>query len=91
MDKKERVERALAFDSPDRPPLCDSFQHTGIIHHYAEVPDRPDWTREEVCAAAGNAVDMVQGWGLGPSLKKGEYMSTGTAAHGVQIPGFPRS
>ena len=72
MDKKERVERTLAFDSPDRPPLCDSFQHAGIIHHYAGVPDRPDWTREEVCAAARNAVDMVQGWGLGPSFKKGE-------------------
>jgi len=72
MDKRERVERALAFERPDRVPLCDSFQHAGVIHHYAGVGDREDWTTEEVCKAASCTVDMVQGWGLGPSFKKGE-------------------
>lgn len=72
MDKRERVEHVLSFEIPDRVPLCDSFQHAGVIAHYAGISERNDWTTEEVCKAASNAVDMVQGWGLGPSFIKGQ-------------------
>ena len=72
MDKRERIERALSFEKPDRVPLTDSFQHTGVIAHYAGISERNDWTTEEVCKAASKAVDMVQGWGLGPSFTKGQ-------------------
>ena len=72
MEKRERIELALSFEQPDRVPLTDSMQHAGVIAHYAGIPERDDWTTEEVCKAASNAVDMVQGWGLGPSFIKGE-------------------
>ena len=36
MDKRERIERALNFDSPDRVPYVDSFQHAGLIHYYTD-------------------------------------------------------
>jgi len=32
MTKRERIERALNFDSPDRIPYVDSVQQAGLIH-----------------------------------------------------------
>ena len=81
MDKRERIERALAFERPDRVPLTDSFQHAGVIAHYAGIRKREDWTLEEVCRATGNALDMVQGWALSPSFEKGKIT---VDRHGVK-------
>ena len=53
-------------------PLADSFQHVGVIAYYAGIPEREGWSLEEVCRAVGNALDMVQGWALGPSLERGK-------------------
>ena len=72
MDKRERIERALNFDSPDRVPYVDSFQHAGLIHHYTDKSDSQSWTTKEVIELASKVADMVQGWGLGPSLTKGQ-------------------
>ncbi len=72
MNKRERIERALNFDSPDRVPYVDSFQHAGLIHHYTDNSDSQSWTTKEVIELASKVADMVQGWGLGPSLTKGE-------------------
>jgi hypothetical protein len=33
--KRDRVEQALNFVTPDRVPYTDSFQHAGLIHHYS--------------------------------------------------------
>lgn len=81
MDKRERVERALALEVPDRVPLADSFQHAGVIAHYAGISEREDWSLEEVCRATGNALDMVQGWALDSSLQKGKIT---VDRHGVK-------
>ena len=72
MDKRERIERALNFEAPDRPPYVDSFQHAGLIHHYTDRSDNPAWTTTDVIRLAARVADMVQGWGLGPSLSVGE-------------------
>ena len=72
MDKRERIERALNFEAPDRPPYVDSFQHAGLIHHYTDRSDSPAWTTTDVIRLAARVADMVQGWGLGPSLSVGE-------------------
>lgn len=81
MDKRERVERALAFGLPDRVPLADSFQHVGLIAHYCGIPERKDWSLKEICQAAGNALDLVQGWALSPSLRHGKIT---VDRHGVK-------
>jgi len=72
MNKRERIERALNFDAPDRVPYTDSFQHAGLIHHYTDGSASTSWTTEGVLSLAGRVADMVQGWGLGPSLTKGQ-------------------
>ena len=72
MDKRERVERALNFDSPDRVPFVDSFQHAGLIHLYTDKSDSQSWTTPQVIKLASKVADMVQGWGIGPSLSTGE-------------------
>ena len=72
MDKRERIERALSFDLPDRAPYVDSFQHTGLIHHYTDKVESKSWTTTDVIKLASKVADMVQGWGLGPSMSKGE-------------------
>lgn len=70
--KRERIECALNFEAPDRVPYTDSFQHAGLIHYYTDRSDRKTWTAQDVLALAGCVADMVQGWGLGASLSKGE-------------------
>lgn len=72
MQKRERIERALNFETPDRVPYTDSFQHAGLIHHYTDKIKSSSWTTREVIQLAGKVADMVQGWGLGSSLSKGE-------------------
>lgn len=72
MKKRQRIERALNFDSPDRVPYVDSFQHAGLIHYYTDKSNSSSWTTKDVIALAGKVADMVQGWGLGPSMSKGD-------------------
>jgi len=72
MNKRERIERALNFDAPDRVPYVDSFQHAGLIHYYTDKSGSPAWTTTDVIKLAGKVADMVQGWGLGPSLSIGD-------------------
>ncbi len=72
MDKRERIERALNFDSPDRVPYVDSFQHAALIHYYTDKAKSKSWTTADVIKLASRIADMVQGWGLGPSMSKGE-------------------
>lgn len=72
MTKRERIERVLNFQTPNRVPYADSFQHAGLIHHYTEKADSHSWTTMDVIKLASKVADMVQGWGLGPSLSKGE-------------------
>jgi len=71
-DKRERIERALNFNAPDRVPYTDSFQHAGLIHHYTDGAKIRSWTTIDVIKLAAKVADMVQGWGLGPSFSKGE-------------------
>ncbi len=71
-DKRERIERALNFNVPDRVPYTDSFQHAGLIHHYTDGAKIRSWTTIDVIKLAAKVADMVQGWGLGPSFSKGE-------------------
>jgi hypothetical protein len=80
MTGRERVERALNFARPDRVPYVDSFQHAGLIHYYTDRSDRADWTTRDVLGLAGRVADMVQGWGLGPSMPEG---SRSTDRHGI--------
>ncbi len=80
MTGRERVERALNFARPDRVPYVDSFQHAGLIHYYTDRSDRADWTTRDVLELAGRVADMVQGWGLGPSMPNG---SRSTDRHGI--------
>jgi len=77
---RTRVERALNFEPPDRVPYADSFQHAGLIHHYTDRSDSLSWTTTDVIALASRVADMVQGWGLGPSMSKGERS---TDRHGI--------
>lgn len=70
--KRKRIEKALNFDSPDRVPYADSFQHAGLIHHYTDKFNSKSWTTADVIKLASKVADMVQGWGIGPSLSKGE-------------------
>jgi hypothetical protein len=72
MTKRERIERALNFDAPDCVPYVDSFQHAGLIHYYTDGVNSPAWTTQDVLKLAARVADMVQGWGLGPSLAKGK-------------------
>jgi hypothetical protein len=72
LTKRERIERALHFDHPDRVPYTDSFQHAGLIHYYSDQKKSPSWKTADVIKLAGRVADMVQGWGLGPSMSKGE-------------------
>lgn len=72
MTKRERIERALNFDFPDRVPYVDSFQHAGLIHKYTDKTNSCSWTTKEVIILASKVADMVQGWGLGSSMSKGE-------------------
>ena len=72
MNKRDRVECALNFQTPDRVPYMDSFQHAGLIHYYTDKSDSPAWTTTDVIKLAGKVADMVQGWGLGPSMSTGE-------------------
>ena len=69
--KRERIERALHFEPPDRVPLTDSFQHAGLIHHYTDRSDSRGWTTADMVTLVSKVADMVRGWGLGPSLPKG--------------------
>ena len=71
-DKRERIERALNFDTPDRVPYTDSFQHAGLIHHYTDKVESKSLATSDVIELASKVADMVQGWGLGPSMCKGE-------------------
>ena len=80
MTKRERVERALNFDSPDRAPYADSFQHAGMIHHYTDGSSRDDWSAAQVLELASRVADVVQGWGIGPSLSHGVRS---TDRHGI--------
>jgi hypothetical protein len=72
MKKRERVELALNFEKPDRVPYTDSFQHAGLIHYYTDKTKCTSWSTRNVIKLAGKVADMVQGWGLGPSLSKGQ-------------------
>jgi hypothetical protein len=69
--KRERVERAINFDAPDRVPYVDSFQNAELIHYYTDRSDDKSWTTRQVIELASQVADMVQGWGLGPSLSSG--------------------
>ena len=71
MNKRERVERAISWEAPDRVPYVDSFQHAGLIHYYTENARSDSWTTTDVVSLASKVADMVQGWGLGPSMSKG--------------------
>ena len=71
-DKRQRIERVLNFDSPDRVPYVDSFQHAGLIHHYTDKANSRSWKTTDVIKLASKVADMVQGWGIGSSLSKGE-------------------
>ena len=70
--KRERIERSLNFDHPDRVPYTDSFQHAGLIHYYTDQKKKRSWETQDVIKLAAQVADMVQGWGLGPSMSKGE-------------------
>jgi len=72
MTKRERVERAINFDKPDRVPYVDSFQNAELIHYYTDGSAQRTWTTGQVLELARQVADMVQGWGLGPSLSTGE-------------------
>jgi len=78
--KRDRVERSLNFVPPDRVPYTDSFQHAGLIHHYTGGRKSRSWTTMDVIKLAAKVADMVQGWGLGPSLSKGDRS---TDRHGI--------
>jgi hypothetical protein len=79
-DKRERVEKALNFDMPDRVPFVDSFQHAGLIHYYTDKAGSASWQTLDVLKLAAKVADMVQGWGLGSSLSKG---IRSTDRHGI--------
>ena len=72
ISKRERIDMALNFQSPDRVPYTDSFQHAGLIHHYTDKANSRSWQTTDVIKLASKVADMVQGWGIGSSLSKGE-------------------
>ena len=72
ISKRERIEKALNFETPDRVPYTDSFQHAGLIHHYTDKANSRSWKTTDVIKLASKVADMVQGWGIGSSLSKGK-------------------
>jgi hypothetical protein len=79
--KRERIERALNFEKPDRVPYTDSFQNAELIHYYTDKKiGLRTWTAMDVIKLAAKVADMVQGWGLGSSLSKG---IRSTDRHGI--------
>jgi hypothetical protein len=71
LTKRERIECAINFETPDRVPYVDSFQNAPLIHHYTNSPMINSWTTKQVIELASRVADMVQGWGLGSSMSSG--------------------
>jgi hypothetical protein len=69
LSSRERVERVLNLEVPDRVPIGDGlFQHWEFIDRFYKTQETGKWTLEEICRAVGNSgVDYA--FDLAPSLE----------------------
>jgi hypothetical protein len=69
MSPRERVERVLALEVPDRVPIGDGlFQHWEFIDRFYKTSVPGKWTLEEICRAVGNS-EVDYAFDLAPSLE----------------------
>lgn len=61
MTARERVERTLNFQEPDRVPIVDIMHNRGTIAYYAGVKKEQNLTLKEVARAVGSSLDMALG------------------------------